>query len=149
MRKTNEIFHFDYYQLRNDYNAESLFAASDYNRTIFKSTDNQQQQNTMDSSGLIHLIATRGETNVTDNTNNESIVNIRTDDQTSEQAHEQLRDENLPEDQHEQVPLLDILAKLIYFIRESFFLIDILFTGAEDGGTVSTDKIDALRKPAL
>ncbi|CAF2702295.1 unnamed protein product, partial [Rotaria sp. Silwood2] len=49
------------------------------------STDNQQQQNAMNSSGLIHLIATRGESNFTDNANDGSIVSIRTDDQTSEQ----------------------------------------------------------------
>src|SRR5262249_15760719 len=74
--------------------------------SYFRSTDNQQQQNTMDSSGLIYLIATHGESNGTDNTNDELIVNIRTDDQTSEQTSEQLLDENLLQDQQKQLPLI-------------------------------------------
>jgi len=67
----------------------------------FRPTDDQQQQNAMDSSGLMHLIATGGGTNVTDNANDESVVTVPTDDQTNEQISEQLPDENIPEDQQE------------------------------------------------
>jgi transposase-like protein len=60
----------------------------------------------MDSSGLMHLIATGGGTNVTDNTNDESVVTVPTDEQTNDQINEhisdQLPDENIPEDHEEE-----------------------------------------------
>jgi transposase-like protein len=60
----------------------------------------------MDSSGLMHLIATGGGTNVTDNANDESIVTVPTDDQTHDQINEhisdQLPDENIPEDHEDE-----------------------------------------------
>jgi hypothetical protein len=72
---------------------------------FFRPTDDQQQQNAMDSSGLMHLIATGGGTNVNDNVNDESVVTVPTDDnindQTDEQISDQLPEENLPEDQQE------------------------------------------------
>jgi hypothetical protein len=75
---------------------------------IFRPTDDQQQQNAMDTSGLMHLIATGGGTNVTDHTNDESIENLPINDQLNEpteQISEQLTDEGIPEDQHQQLPL--------------------------------------------
>jgi len=60
----------------------------------------------MDSSGLMHLIATGGGTNVTDNANDESVVTVPTDDQTHDQINEhisdQLTDENIPEDHEDE-----------------------------------------------
>jgi hypothetical protein len=59
----------------------------------------------MDSSGLMHLIATGGGTNVIDNTNDESIVNVPTNGETHEQIDqisEQLPDENIPEEEDEE-----------------------------------------------
>ena len=68
----------------------------------FRPSDDQQQQNAMDSSGLMHLIATGGGTNVTDHVNDESIVAVSTDDPTHDQIDEQisnqLPDENIPEE---------------------------------------------------
>ncbi|CAF0806340.1 unnamed protein product [Rotaria sordida] len=57
-------------------------------------TDEQQQQNAMDSSGLMHLIATGASTNVNENTNDETIVNVPTNEQTSVQLS----------DDHQQLP---------------------------------------------
>jgi hypothetical protein len=71
----------------------------------FRPTDDQQQQNAMDSSGLMHLIATGGGTSVTDTTNDESVVTVPTDEQT-EQISDQLPDENLTEDHQQQLPLV-------------------------------------------
>jgi len=70
--------------------------------------DQQEQQNAMDSSGLMHLIATGGGTNVTDNANDESVVNVPTEDTTNEQISEQLPDENEnipPEEDQDQLPI--------------------------------------------
>ncbi|CAF5130559.1 unnamed protein product, partial [Rotaria magnacalcarata] len=64
-------------------------------------TDEQQQQNAMDSSGLMHLIATGAGANVNENTNDESLVNIPNGEQTSVQ----LPDDHLSDD-HQQLPLM-------------------------------------------
>jgi hypothetical protein len=77
---------------------------------FLRPTDDQQQQNVMDSSGLMHLIATGGGTNVNDTINDESVVTAPTNghiDEQTEQITEQLPDENLTEeeeDHQEQLP---------------------------------------------
>jgi transposase-like protein len=60
---------------------------------FFRPTDDQQQQNAMDSSGLMHLIATGGGTNVTDNVNDESVVTVPTDDQKYDHTDDQKYDD--------------------------------------------------------
>ena len=64
---------------------------------MFRSSDDPPQQNSIDSSGLMHLIATGGSTNVTDHNNDESVVNTSTDEQL------QLPDENLPIEEHHNI----------------------------------------------
>lgn len=75
-------------------------------RFSFRPTDDQQQQNAIDSSGLMHLIATGGSTNVTDNANDESIVAVPTDEQIHDEPDEhisnQLPDQNILEEQPQQ-----------------------------------------------
>ena len=56
----------------------------------------------MDSSGLMHLIATVGGTNVTTNTNDESTVSMPTNGQSDEHTDEHLTHEPIEENEHHQ-----------------------------------------------
>jgi transposase-like protein len=94
-------------------------------------TDDQQQQNAIDSSGLMHLIATGGGgTTVDTNPNDESIGVLPTTDQVNdeqpvlsqeeeeeeEEEEEQEQDpidENIPDEQQSQLPLVTIPSSSI------------------------------------
>ncbi|CAF4403322.1 unnamed protein product, partial [Rotaria magnacalcarata] len=67
------------------------------------STDDHHQQNAIDSSGLMHLIATGGGATVDSNPNDESVGMISTHDQTNHEQQvtspEQLTNETMSLDQ--------------------------------------------------
>ena len=78
---------------------------------ILRSTDDhQEQQNAIDSSGLMHLIATGGGTTVDNTPNDETVGIISTDDQAnSEQSalsQEQTTDRGIPVGEPSQLPLV-------------------------------------------
>ena len=64
--------------------------------SFFRPT-NEQQPNAMDTSGLMHLITTGSSTNVTVNNNDESIMTLPTNEQTSIQ----LPKENVSHERHQ------------------------------------------------
>ncbi|CAF2174902.1 unnamed protein product [Rotaria magnacalcarata] len=76
------------------------------------STDDHHQQNAIDSSGLMHLIATGGGATVDSNPNDESVGMISTHDQTNHEQQvtspEQLTNETMSLDQQSQLPLVTI-----------------------------------------
>ncbi|CAF4974575.1 unnamed protein product, partial [Rotaria sp. Silwood1] len=73
----------------------------------WSTVDDHHQQNAIDSSGLMHLIATGGSTTVDNNPNDESVGIISTNDQTTneQQQQEQTTNQNL---QSEQLPLVTV-----------------------------------------
>jgi transposase-like protein len=75
---------------------------------IFRSTDDQQQQNAIDSSGLMHLIATGGGTNVDNNPNDESVGILPTNDDQPVSSQDEPIDEDIQEDQQLQLPLVPV-----------------------------------------
>ncbi|CAF0863358.1 unnamed protein product [Adineta ricciae] len=75
-------------------------------------TDDHPQQNAIDSSGLMHLIATGGGATVDTNPNDESVGALPTDEQVHDEqqvtAHDQALDEDIPDDQPSQLPLVTV-----------------------------------------